>query len=424
VTDLAVVQGMVSEINTTNKLTEKVAILAKYPQCKDILRYVYDEINLVYGVTSKNLKKRDDLIEATDLNIEELLDALSKREFTGHKALSIVNGFIEKNEDYRDLVYNIIDRNLKTRLDVKSVNKVFKDCIPTFNVTLAKNYKDHAKSVDFENGWWLASRKLDGVRCLGIIDADGNVTMKSREGKEFFTLQVIKDELKKLNLTNTVFDGEVCLVDEIGNESFSGIMSLIKKKDYTIANPKFKVFDKLTLEEFEAEQGTTSFTERTKDLDCFESNAIGIVEQIRINNESDLEEYVAIANKRGWEGLILRNNTPYEGKRTKNMLKVKKFEDAEYTVIDVANGSIRYIEDSKEVEEDLLSSVTIEHKGCEVGVGSGFSLEQRKRFYTHPEEIIGKVITVQYFEETTNKEGGYSLRFPVIKHIHEGKRDT
>ena len=33
--------------------------------------------------------------------------------------------------------------------------------------------------------------------------------------------------------------------------------------------------------------------------------------------------------------------------------------------------------------------------------------------------IIGKMITVQYFEETYNQNGGISLRFPTVKHIFE-----
>ena len=37
--------------------------------------------------------------------------------------------------------------------------------------------------------------------------------------------------------------------------------------------------------------------------------------------------------------------------------------------------------------------------------------------------IVGKTITVQYFEETKNQEGGISLRFPTVKHIYETKRD-
>ena len=38
------------------------------------------------------------------------------------------------------------------------------------------------------------------------------------------------------------------------------------------------------------------------------------------------------------------------------------------------------------------------------------------------ESIVGKMITVQYFEETNNDKGGISLRFPTVKHIYDKQR--
>ena len=37
--------------------------------------------------------------------------------------------------------------------------------------------------------------------------------------------------------------------------------------------------------------------------------------------------------------------------------------------------------------------------------------------------IVGKTITVQYFEETANDKGGISLRFPTVKVVHGEKRE-
>jgi cyanophycinase len=88
----------------------------------------------------------------------------------------------------------------------------------------------------------------------------------------------------------------------------------------------------------------------------------------------------------------------------------------------VGSGAV-VIVDGKEVEETMLKNVVVMHKGCKVQVGSGFSQEQRRYYFQNPEEIVGKTITVQYFEQTINEHGGYSLRFPVIKQIWPGNRD-
>ncbi len=70
-----------------------------------------------------------------------------------------------------------------------------------------------------------------------------------------------------------------------------------------------------------------------------------------------------------------------------------------------------------------MAKVYIEHKGNEVGVGSGFSLDERKKFHENPDLIVGKTITVQYFEETQDANGKLSLRFPTVKIIHGERRE-
>lgn len=70
----------------------------------------------------------------------------------------------------------------------------------------------------------------------------------------------------------------------------------------------------------------------------------------------------------------------------------------------------------------MLSCVTVKHKGYNVRVGSGFSIEQRQEFYKNPNKILGKIITVQYFAESSNQDGGISLRFPTFKILHGAHR--
>lgn len=81
--------------------------------------------------------------------------------------------------------------------------------------------------------------------------------------------------------------------------------------------------------------------------------------------------------------------------------------------------------DGRHAQEVLLSSVKIRLGGGEVWVGSGFSLEERRRFAADPETLRGCQITVRYFEESVNRRDGQrSLRFPTIKAVHHGGRST
>ena len=113
-----------------------------------------------------------------------------------------------------------------------------------------------------------------------------------------------------------------------------------------------------------------------------------------------------------WEGLMVRKNGPWEGKRSNSLLKIKTMHDEEFRVVDVEMGPFRYLDkrEGKEKEKITLSSVIIDYRGTRVG--SGFSMKERDEYYQHPEKILHKIITVQYFEKTAAK-----LRFPVFKGV-------
>ena len=103
-------------------------------------------------------------------------------------------------------------------------------------------------------------------------------------------------------------------------------------------------------------------------------------------------------------------------------MKVKKFFDAEYVVRSIDHEDHRIIRNGKEEVVRMMSQAYIMHKGFSVAVGSGWNHHQRIKYEANPELIIGKTITVQYFEETKNQQGELSLRFPTVKHVYEHGR--
>jgi DNA ligase-1 len=423
-------QQFVDRSNATNSNSDKLQVIKDFSSDAEVMRalhYTYTPFKQYY-VTSANCKKRSDLVKYGYKDIFTLLDALSDREITGHLAISYVNGFIDANRKYEELIFNVIDRNLKTRSTTSMINKIVPGLIPTFDVALADTYKDSTKKkVNLKDDSWYVSRKLDGVRCIAYIDETGEPKFFSRAGKEFDTLGKVAEQLKKHNLRKVVLDGEICMVDENGNEDFQGIIKEIKRKDHTIQNPKFLVFDILHQDEFDNKTSDRIFSERMDELELFFNTYdfegfISQVDQFYIDSEEDLQDHMDTAVQYGWEGLMLRKDAPYQGKRSSDIMKVKKFFDAEYVVIETENAVNRVIVEGREVEEEMLRNVVIMHKGNRVQVGSGFNQEQKRYYYQHPDEIIGKTITVQYFETTVNERGLESLRFPVIKAIYENGR--
>jgi len=425
------IQNFVDRLKSTNSTNAKIDIMKEYKDDENIcalLEYVYSPFKQYY-ITSAQLKKLKHLCAKTYFgSLFCMLDNLTNRVWTGHEAITYVNGLVKSFPKYEELIHSIIDKNLKTRTGADLINKAITGCVPTFKVALANSYDKQKSKVDFNTQTWFASQKLDGVRCLAIVDEKGKCNFYSRQGKTFDTLDILKNEIESLNLCNMVFDGEVCVVDENGAEDFQGIMKEIKRKDHTIKNPKYKVFDYLMLEEFDSQESKRNLSNRLGNFNMIysisvkELKCIDVLVQWKVESEDHFQELAELATKNNWEGLILRKDCEYKGKRSNDLLKVKKFFDEEYIVKGVENSIHRIIIDGLEVEEEMLSNVIIEHKGCDVGVGSGFDQEQRRLYFKNPELIIGKTITVQYFEETLNQDGCHSLRFPVIKYIYENGR--
>lgn len=424
------IQEFIDAQNATNSNTDKLKVLEQYANNESVrkaLEYTYNTFKQ-YGVTSENCKKLSHLASYGYSSLFDILNDLNSRYLTGHNAISAVNGFVAANKRHEELIFNIIDRNLKTRSTASMINKVIPGLIPTFDVALANSFDEKmAKKVNFNKDNWYLSRKLDGCRCICIIDENSEPKYFSRAGNEFLTLKNLDAEIISLGLKNTVIDGEICMLDENDNENFQGIIKEIKRKDHTIENPFFYMFDILTLEEFINKEGTTPFSIRNVQLDNLfferEFKNIGYLEQKLLIDERMLTYYIGLAKENNWEGLMLRKDAAYQGKRSNDVLKVKQFYDAEYVVVDIQNGPFRVIVDGKEVEEDVMRNVVIEHKGYKVDVGSGFNLEQRRLYKENPELILGKQITVQYFEESHNQNGGISLRFPTVKAIYETERN-
>lgn len=430
---LDTVKSFVDRLRATNSRLEKEAILREYSDeikipgtLNLLLHYVYD-YDKQYYVTSANVLKLSNLhtTSMTYMSVWQLLNDLSNKVIVGHAAISAINSFLaQSREEHRQLILDILDKDLKCGLTETTINKIIPGIIKTYDVCLANKYDKNKHTID---GSWVIERKMDGVRCQIIYKNAEDIRCYSRQGKEFTTLTNIVEQLRGKLPNNTVLDGEICVVDPSGIEDFQGIMKEIKRKDHTIKNPRMVCFDMLTLNEFESKQSTTNYVDRLENLISWKLNHKDVTTitpiDYSIYSEKTFDQLKKKASDSSWEGLMLRKNTTYEGKRTDNLLKVKSFKDAEYTVIDIEEGDAQELVDGVMTKIKCVGSLVILHKGNRVGVGTGLTLEQRKLWYSDPKSIIGSVVSIKYFEETQNKDGSYSLRFPVLLAVYGKERD-
>ena len=126
-------------------------------------------------------------------------------------------------------------------------------------------------------------------------------------------------------------------------------------------------------------------------------------------DKNEIYKWLEWARNNNMEGIMINlSESPYECKRTKNILKVKVMQDVDLKVVGLEEGSGNL--------KGTLGRINVEFKDNVVGVGSGFELSMRDEIWNNKDKYLGAVAQIQYFEVSTNqKDGKESLRFPVFK---------
>ena len=290
---------------------------------------------------------------------------------------------------------------------------------PNWGCMLAQKYFDNEKYVEGKE--FTLTMKMDGHRCL-IVKGNDNIQAFTRQHKEYEGLNEIVNELKNI-YGQFVIDGELLISNykEVAPELRYKLTSNIVRKDGDKVGVTLIVFDIISLNDFNKGICYIPYSHRREILeDIFrDTKFIKPVEKVYVGSDTSkilplLDKYTSM----GEEGLMLNiNDSPYECKRTKELLKLKKMQTCDLEIIGFEEGDGRL--------KGTLGKVIVDYKGNEVGVGSGYSDADREYFWTHQDELLGRVIEVSYFEETTSaKSDKPSLRFPVFKQIREEGKEV
>ncbi|PTB98580.1 hypothetical protein C9975_10425, partial [Thalassospira xiamenensis] len=103
----------------------------------------------------------------------------------------------------------------------------------------------------------------------------------------------------------------------------------------------------------------------------------------------------------GYEGAIVRTNDKgYEPKRSKSLIKVKSFQDAEFKIIDVIEGTPR-IKDGETLNVAIYVCETTEGKTFNVTAPG--NMYEKHTAWQERQSAIGKDLTVKFFNFTNDK---------------------
>lgn len=423
-----------NQLENTSAKTTKEQILKNHKDDKDFLKALTFLLNpyVVTGISTKKMnkkvKKPDVLIVPTCF--DSVISYLENNNSGRDTDIASIQAYIEQLEspELQTFVRKFVTKDLKLGISEKTVNKVYgKDTIPTFAVMLAESFE---KKQDKVKGKFYITLKLDGNRCVAIKE-NGITKFFTRKGQEIDGLTQLVEEFKVFP-DNTVFDGELILVnkDNLPSAELFRATQKVVRKDGEKKDLEFHMFDTLPLSEFKQGKSKKKYEQRRNTLDLMFAKLTdtysdliedaNFVKRLPVIYEgvdkSVIPAYASVVEEQGYEGLMINTaDGLYQSKRVNDLLKVKSMKTADLLVMSLEKAIDGQF-------EGLLGRVNVEYKGNLVGCGSGFTLEQRRYFIDNPDEIVGKIIEVQFFEESQDEKTGQpSLRFPVFKGIRDDK---
>ena len=269
-------------------------------------------------------------------------------------------------------------------------------------------YKVDAKPVDWTKKVYMQP-KLDGVRCLIQLNDKGEVHAYSRTGKPWLNIAHILEDLEYFFEIHpdVVLDGE--LYNHSLRNDFEKIISLVRKqKPHSLDKAESKELVQFHCYDYVETVMNESYSYR-KDQLCTSdmySDCVKYVPTYLIKDDAHAKVSHEINLNDGYEGSILRLDTPYQCKRSYSLQKFKDFHDTEATIIG-------YVDGKGKREGTLGKFLMQDDDGVEFGCppGKGYNYKMLADMLTNIHNYIGKRATFTYFERT--KAGSY--RHPLFK---------
>lgn len=253
----------------------------------------------------------------------------------------------------------------------------------------------------------FASSKLDGIRAIATTEGP-----QSRSGKLIPNLHV--QAMFKKHPEICGLDGELIVGPANAKDVFrvttSAVMSHKGEPDF-----RYYVFDHVGI-------GTKPFVERYYKLCEMSFNHqlpswVVLVYQYEIRNNIDLNAIEEHMLEEGYEGLIIRSMTaPYKHGRSSAkegiLLKVRRFKDSEAVIVgfteemenqneatkDAFGRTERSSHKDNKVGKDALGAFVVKDGEMEFQVGTGYTRDDREKFWANRDDLVGKIIKYRYFE--------------------------
>lgn len=416
------ISEFLSELNESNSSNYKISTLKKYQNSeivKQLLKLTYDKNNFNFGMSRTRLLgilNESNFPEGID-KIDDYLDLLQENsgKLSGNSAKEFYSLLLQKlTEDSRVILLNILGRDLKCGINIKNINKVFKNLIPKPNYMRCAVFSEKlVKKIHFPA---MLQLKMDGTyREFNV--SNGTVSAKTRAGEEYQN-EVLFDILK--SFPDGYYMGELTID---GESRFTG-NGLINSLNPPLDKIIFTCWDFLTFDEYTGNV-KTSYIDRFNRLQNLIENRdlkqVKLVENHIVNNVSEALKQVSLWMSEGLEGGVLKDfNNTFKNGTSNTQLKIKLKVDAEMRITGFTEGT------PGTKREGKIGAIQFANdEGTIKGQCSGFSDAELEEFSKNKDSLIGKIISVE-FNDVTKAENNeyYALSHPRFIEIRNDKTET
>jgi len=404
---------ILDEIRSNSSTKAKAELLTQNKDnelLKKILKYCYDSISYVYGVSTYTIEKfKED--GTSELDMFTLLDKLNAREFTGNKALSECKKFVNSNA-YWDVFYRIIDRDFKLGVSSKTLNKIWKNLIPTPNYCRCSTF---SKGVKIEYPA-IVQLKCDGTYREAQV-MNGMCKFRTRSGEEYEN-PVLSEIMK--DYPEGVYTGEFTIgrADEPDTDRLIG-NGLINSNNPPFEKIHFTVWDYLSIDEYNLKTKSKYITRFERLVNILgKDELVNIVPSVVVSDENSALKVVANWMAKGLEGGVLKDpNMTFKNGTSREQFKIKLKVDVEMRCTGFKLGT----EGTKYEGKNKVILFENDEKTI-IGQCSGMTDAMIEEVTKHPEKYIGKIVSVQ-FNDLIKATGSktYSLSHPRFAEWRDDK---
>lgn len=365
------------------------------------------------------------------ISLKEALACLTKvamRSITGNEAKEYLHSVESSLTPNDAIVFRaIVERDLRCGASASTFNKIWPGLIPEFELMACHTLNEKTeKKFQFPA---IAQLKYDAAR-VAIFVTD-KVEYRTRNGK---TYQIKNPELDELFMTaatriggDVVFDGEMyqrkidgtpenrLISNGIATKFIRGTAESAAHDNIGVA-----IWDVVPISSFMDGIHKEAYTSRfgKVSIALADFTRVHPAESEFVSSVSEAKAVAARYMKAGQEGAIIKDPSGiWEAKRSASSLKVKAIRDADLVIVGIEEGSGKY--------EGMCGALVCESGDgkVKVNVGTGLSDVQRKEFCN--QDIVGKIVTVEYNELVQSKHSDdYSLFLPRFIEIRLDKDEA